>query len=100
MVRGGEGGEGPRALDGAGDLEGLGVDPEDGAEGEEAAVEVGHDGAVDAGDGLEDGGVEVEQALAADDVVERPLGQAGREVVGVLRGRRRRPPRRSGRPGR
>ena len=84
MIRGGQGGEGAGAFDGAGDLEGLGGDPEDRAEGQQAAVEVGHHGAVDAGDGLEDGGVEVEQALAADDVVQRPLGQPGREVVGVV----------------
>ena len=93
MQRGGQGGEGPRALDGAAQLEGLRRDAEDRAEGEQAAVVVGHHGAVQAGDRLQDRGLEVGQVHAPDDVVERSLGVLGREVVRVLGDRRRRPPR-------
>ena len=84
MERGGQGGEGPGAFDGSGDLEGLRRDPEDGAEGQEPAVAVGDDGSVDPGEGLQDGRVDLGEPSAPDDVVERPLGQPGREVVGVL----------------
>ena len=48
------------------------------------AVLVGHDGTVQAGDGLEDRGLEIGQVHSPDDVVEGSLGVLGREVLRVL----------------
>ena len=53
----------------------VGVVAEDGAEGQQAAGQVGHEGAVEAGEGFEDGGVELGHVAAAGEVVDRTLGQ-------------------------
>ena len=84
MIGSGERGEGPRTFDGAGDLEGVGGDAEDRAEGQEAAVEVGDDRAVEAGERLQHGRIKIDQRLTAHDVMQRALCQAGREIIGIL----------------
>ena len=75
-------------LDGAGGEIGLGRDPQDGAVGQEAALQIGHDSAIDAGDRFEDKVVEVGHVLVTDEVVK---DFACRGAERDCRGRRGRP---------
>ena len=84
----------PSAVIGAGEV--GGVVAEDRAEGEQAAGAVGGEGAVEAGEGFEDGRVELGHVAAAGEVVQGALGQrvaggqlgrAGRTGLGVGRAR-------------
>ena len=59
MQRGGQAGQGPRALDRAAQLEALGSDPQDRTKCQEPAVMVDHDGSVQACDRLENRRLEI-----------------------------------------
>ena len=84
VLRGGQAGQSACALDGPAELERFGGDSQDCSEGDQAPVQVDDDGAVQAGDCFEDGGLDIGEFHSSDDMMKGSLGVFGGEVFGVL----------------